>query len=219
MVPVDKEYRFDGPDGEVTLPDLFDGRRQLITYRFFFDEDVSGWPDAGCEGCSMFTDGVTHLAHLHARDVTMVLLSPAPPDKLPAYAQRMGWNVPSFTIIGDEFSADFGVSEYFGINVFLRDGDDVYRTYFLEGPAVEGVGNVWSLLELTPFGRQQKDEDSPEGWPQDPPYSWIADTTSTTRAASGGRRAPGRWRRSDEWRGTSRAASGSPSMGAGTPSG
>lgn len=77
MVPVDKEYRFDGPDGEVTLPGLFDGRRQLITYRFFFDEDVSGWPDAGCEGCSMFTDGVTHLAHLHARDVTMVLLSPA----------------------------------------------------------------------------------------------------------------------------------------------
>jgi len=173
MVPVDKEYRFDGPDGEVTLPDLFHGRRQLITYRFFFDEDVSGWPDAGCEGCSMFTDGVTHLAHLHARDVTMVLLSPAPPDKLRAYAQRMGWNVPWFTIIGEEFSADFGVSEYFGINVFLRDGDDVYRTYFLEGPAVEGVGNVWSLLELTPYGRQQEDEDSPEGWPQEPPYSWY----------------------------------------------
>lgn len=86
----------------------------------------------------------------------------------------MGWNVPWFTIISDEFSADFGVSEYFGINVFLRYGDDVYRTYFLEGPAVQGVGNVWSLLELTPYGRQQQeDEDSPEGWPQEPPYSWY----------------------------------------------
>lgn len=81
--------------------------------------------------------------------------------------------MPWFTIIGDEFSADFGVSEYFGINVFLRDGDDVYRTYFLGGLAVEGVGNVWSRLELTPYGRQQKDEDSPEGWPQEPPYSWY----------------------------------------------
>lgn len=66
------------------------------------------------------------------------------------------------------------VSEWFGINVFLRDDDDdVYRTYFLEGPAVEGVGNVWSLLELTPYGRRQQNEDSPEGWPQDPPYSWY----------------------------------------------
>lgn len=173
MVRVDKEYRFDGPSGEVTLRDLFDGRQQLITYRFFFDEGVSGWPDAGCEGCSMFTDGSTDLAHLHDRDVTMVLLSPAPQDKLQAYARRMGWDVPWYTILGDDFTVDFGVAEWFGVNVFLRDGDDVYRTYLLEGPAVEGVGNVWSLLDLTPFGRRSDDEDSPEGWPQDPAYSWY----------------------------------------------
>lgn len=173
MVRIDAEYRFEGPDGVVTLADLFAGRRQLITYRFFFDEGVSGWPDAGCEGCSMFTDGITHLAHLHARDVTMVLLSSAPQDKLQAYAQRMGWEVPWFTILSDDFPIDFGVSEWFGINVFLHDGDAVYRTYFLEGPAVEAVGNVWSLLELTPYGRKQEDEDSPVGWPQDPPYSWY----------------------------------------------
>ncbi len=103
----------------------------------------------------------------------MVLLSPAPQDKLQAYARRMGWDVPWYTILGDDFTVDFGVAEWFGVNVFLRDGDDVYRTYLLEGPAVEGVGNVWSLLDLTPFGRRSDDEDSPEGWPQDPAYSWY----------------------------------------------
>jgi len=173
MVRVDKEYRFDGPAGATTLVDLFEGRRQLIAYRFFFDEGVSGWPDAGCEGCSMFTDGITNLAHLHSRNVTMVLLSPAPQDKLQAYARRMGWDVPWYTILSDDFSKDFGVDEWFGINVFLRDGEDVYRTYFLDGPAVEGVGSVWTLLDLTPYGRQSDDEDSPEGWPQDPAYSWY----------------------------------------------
>lgn len=173
MVRVERDYRFEGPDGEVSLLDLFDGRRQLIVYRFFFQEGVSGWPDAGCEGCSMFADGITHLAHLHARDTTLVLASPAPQANLRRYAERMGWTVPWYTITTERFSEDFGVVEWFGVNVFLRDGDDVYRTYFLDGPAVEAIGNTWSFLDLTPYGRQSEDEDSPKGWPQQEPYSWY----------------------------------------------
>lgn len=173
MVRIDKDYRFDGPEGEVSLRDLFDGRRQLIIYRFFFDPGVDGWPDAGCTGCSMFADGVTDLAHLHARDASMVLASPASQAKIQDYQKRMGWTVPWYTITSEDFTTDFGVDEWFGINVFLRDGDDVFRTYFLEGPAVESIGNVWSLLDLLPYGRQQEDEVSPSGYPQEPPTSWY----------------------------------------------
>lgn len=173
MVLVANEYRFEGPAGECSLVDLFEGRRQLILYRFFFDEGVEGWPEAGCEGCSMFTDGIPHLAHLHARDITYAVASPAAQDQLDRYQQRMGWDLPWYTILDDDFTRDFGVTEWFGVNVFLRDGKDVYRTYFLEGPAVESIGSVWSLLDLTPFGRQQEGEDSPDGYPQEPPYEWY----------------------------------------------
>ncbi len=113
MVRVDKTYRFRSPDGEVALRELFCGCGQLLVYRFFFDPEVDGWPDAGCTGCLMFADGVAHLAHLRARDATMVFVSKAPQAKLRAYARRMGWSVPWFTS-ADDFSEDFGVSDWFG---------------------------------------------------------------------------------------------------------
>lgn len=91
MVRVQGEYRFDGPDGEVSLADLFDGRSQLILYRFFFEEGVDGWPEAGCPGCSSWADGVADLNLLHARDITFAMASPAPQPNLRAYAERMGW--------------------------------------------------------------------------------------------------------------------------------
>src|SRR4051812_7851232 len=75
MVRIDKEYLFQGPGGEARLVDLFDGRRQLLVYRFFFDPDMESYPEAGCGGCSMFTDQIGHLAHLHARDTSLVLAS------------------------------------------------------------------------------------------------------------------------------------------------
>ena len=84
MVRIDKEYVFDGPDGKATLFDLFDGRRQLIVYHFMFDP---AW-DAGCEGCSIVVDNIGHLAHLHARDTSLVLVSRAPLPKLLASAAR-----------------------------------------------------------------------------------------------------------------------------------
>jgi len=171
MVPVEKEYLFEGPEGEASLLDLFEGRKQLIVYRFFFGPGVTNWPEAGCGGCSMFVDNLGHLAHLNARDTTLVVASAAPLADIERWKKRMGWTLP-WVSTGDDFSKDFGVEDYFGLNVFFREGDDVFRTYFTGGRAAEAIGNVWSLLDLTPLGRQEEWEDSPEGYPQDPPYSW-----------------------------------------------
>jgi predicted dithiol-disulfide oxidoreductase (DUF899 family) len=175
MVRVEHDYRFEGPDGQRSLPELFDGRSQLILYRFFFEEGVDGWPDAGCAGCSSVADGIPDLGLLHARDITFAMASPAPQANLRRYAERMGWtDVPWYTICTERFSADFGVDEWFGLNVFLRDGDDVYRTYFLQhGPMVQGIGSIWSMFSLTPYGGQSDDEDAPEGWPQAPHSFWY----------------------------------------------
>ncbi len=118
MVRIETDYRFEGPDGEVSLLDLFEGRNQLILYRFFFEEGVSGWPDAGCPGCSSWADGVADLGLLHAHDITLAMASPAPQANLHAYAQRMGWtDIPWYTIRTDSFTADFGATEWFAINV------------------------------------------------------------------------------------------------------
>jgi predicted dithiol-disulfide oxidoreductase (DUF899 family) len=176
MAEIEKEYVFEGPDGRASLPDLFDGRRQLIVYHFMFAPGVDGWPDAGCSGCSFFVDQITHLAHLHARDTSLVLISRAPLENLQRYQRRMGWTIPWYSSAGSDFNDDFGLStsrgETFGLSVFFRDGDRVFRTYFTTGRGVEMLGSAWSFLDLTPLGRQEEWEDSPEGWPQTPPYLW-----------------------------------------------
>jgi predicted dithiol-disulfide oxidoreductase (DUF899 family) len=176
MVEIDKDYVFEGPEGEATLLHLFEGRRQLILYHFMFAPDVDGWPDAGCEGCSMFVDNVGHLAHLHARDTSFVLVSRAPLAQIEVYRERMGWTIPWFSSSDSDFNVDFGVTtdrgETFGLSVFLRDGDEVYRTYFTSGRGVEALGSNWTLLDLTPLGRQEDWEDSPQGNPQTPRYEW-----------------------------------------------
>ena len=155
--------------------ELFEGRSQLILYRFFFEEGVGGWPDAGCVGCSSFADGIPELGLLHSRDITFAMASSAPQANLQRYAERMGWtDVPWYTICTERFSADFGVDEWFGLNVFLRDGEDVFRTYFLQhGEMVQSIGSVWSVFSLTPYGGQGEDEDVPEGWPQAPWSFWY----------------------------------------------
>ena len=190
MVRIDKDYVLDGPNGKAYLIDLFEGRRQLILYHFMFGPNQ----DAGCDGCSMFIDQVGHLAHLHARDTSFAIVSRAPIEKVEAYRSRMGWEIPWYSSFESDFNVDFGRSpetpqegvyqdgESFGLSVFFRDGDNVFRTYFTSSRGVEALGSVWTLLDLTPLGRQEEWEDSPAGYPQGKPYQW--------------------WRRHDEYENT-----------------
>ncbi|MGW7466512.1 DUF899 domain-containing protein [Streptomyces xantholiticus] len=168
---VEKDYEFDGPEGKAGLLDLFEGRRQLIVYRAFFEPGVSGWPDHACVGCSMVADHVGHLAHLNARDTTLVFASRAPQPDIERVKARMGWTMPWYTMT-DEFDGDFGVDEWHGTNAFIRDGDGVFRTYFINSRGDEALGSTWSYLDMTALGRQEEWEDSPEGYPQTPPYQW-----------------------------------------------
>jgi predicted dithiol-disulfide oxidoreductase (DUF899 family) len=168
---VERDYRFDGPDGPVRLLDLFEGRRQLVIYRFFYEPGVHGWPDAGCVGCSLMADQVAHLAHLNARDTTLAYVSRAPQEAIARLKQRMGWQQPWYTIT-DTFDADFGVDEWHGTNAFIRDGEQVYRTYFVNNRGDEALGSTWSYLDLTALGRREEWEDSPAGYPQSRPYAW-----------------------------------------------
>jgi len=168
---VDADYRFEGPDGSATLLDLFGGRRQLIVYRFFFEPGVSGWPGRGCPGCSFVADQVAHLAHLNARDTTLVFVSRAPQPDIERLRARMGWEIPWYTLT-DDFDLDFGVDEWHGTNAFFREGDQISRTYFVNNRGDEAMGSTWSYLDLTALGRQEEWEDSPEGYPQTAPYRW-----------------------------------------------
>jgi predicted dithiol-disulfide oxidoreductase (DUF899 family) len=169
--PVEKEYAFDGPQGRVSLLDLFEGRRQLIVYRAFFEPGVHGWPEHACQGCSLMADQVADIAHLHARDTSFVFATRGPQADVAPMTSRMGWTMPWYTIT-DDFDVDFGVDEWHGTNAFIRDGDRVFRTYFINNRGDEALGGTWSYLDLTALGRQEEWEDSPEGYPQTPPYEW-----------------------------------------------
>jgi predicted dithiol-disulfide oxidoreductase (DUF899 family) len=171
-VAVEKTYTFDGPEGKASLLDLFKGRRQLIVYRAFFEPGVHGWPEHACIGCSLGSDQVSHLSHLNARDTTLVYASRAPQADIARLKTRMGWErIPWYTIT-DSFDADFGVGEWHGHNAFIRDGERVFRTYFINGRGDEAMGTVWSYLDMTALGRQEVWEDSPAGYPQTRPYKW-----------------------------------------------
>lgn len=160
---VEQKYVFEGPSGKVSLLDLFEGRRQLIVYRAFFEPGVFGWPDHACRGCSLGADQVGHLSHLNARDTTLVYTSRAPQADIARLKTRMGWEMPWYTIT-DSFDADFGVDEWHGHNVFFREGERLFRTYWINSRGDEAMGTVWSYLDITPLGRQEIWEDSPEGY-------------------------------------------------------
>ncbi|MDQ3282055.1 MAG: DUF899 family protein [Acidobacteriota bacterium] len=181
---IEKEYAFEGPHGRVSLVDLFEGRRQLIVYRAFFEPGVYGWPEHACRGCSLVADQVAHVSHLNARDTTLVFVSRAPQADIAQVKARMDWKMPWFTIT-DDFDRDFGVDEWHGTNAFFRDGERVYRTYFLNNRGDEAMGSTWSYLDITALGRQELWEDSPAGYPQSEPYKWWNwhDAYDDTRAS------------------------------------
>ena len=195
MVKIDKEYTFDGPDGKVRLVDLFGGRRQLIVYHFMFDPK---WDD-GCPGCTGFVADLGDLSLLQERDTNMVLISRAPLAKLEDYKARKGWDLPWYSSFGSDFNYDyhatldesvapieynyrskkeleergehyFASGEAHGLSVFFRIGEEVFHTYSAYARGVEGLTTTYSLLDVTPYGRQEDWEDSPEGWPQKPTY-------------------------------------------------
>lgn len=169
MVEFRGDYAFHGDPGEITLLDLFDGRHQLAVYHFMQRDDGEF-----CEGCSTFTDTVSPhmLPHLHARDTSLAIVTRNPWEKIAPYRDRMGWTIPFASSHGTTFDADCDTVSGFGLSVFLRHHDRVFRTYFTRGRAVDAVGNHWSFLDLSPLGRQETWEDTPAGRPQTDPYLW-----------------------------------------------
>jgi predicted dithiol-disulfide oxidoreductase (DUF899 family) len=172
MVQLDAaKYTFTAPDGSpASLTDLFDGQNQLIIYHFML-EPGQDWI---CGSCSTLTDNLAEhtQAHLNARNARLILMARAPQSEIEVLRQRFGWPVPWYSSFGTTFNDDLSL-ENFGLSVLLRDGDEVFRTYFTTARGVDRLRLDFSLLDLTPFGRQEQWEDSPEGWPQDPTMSWL----------------------------------------------
>lgn len=171
MTAVRSDYVFASVEGSRTLLELFEERPQLIVYHFMFGPD---W-DAGCPGCSWVADAISDPRHLHARGVSFAMASRCELNTLQQYRERMGWDLPWLSSLGSTFNEDMGATidgeENHGASVFLRDGDQVYRTYLTEDRGVEHLGSHWTYLDLVPYGRQEEWEDSPDGWPQDPTYT------------------------------------------------
>jgi predicted dithiol-disulfide oxidoreductase (DUF899 family) len=158
-------YVFGSPAGPVTLADLFDGRDQLAVYQF-----MDNGPDDFCPGCTHFTNNVTDLETLAENGVSWATVSNMPVEQIEAYKAKMGWTMPFVSSHGTSFSADTGAGGLFMLNLFLRDGDDVYRTYATTARGVDRVLFVNNVLDLCAYGRQEDWEDSPPGWPQHPTY-------------------------------------------------
>jgi predicted dithiol-disulfide oxidoreductase (DUF899 family) len=120
----------------------------------------------------MVADQVAHPAHLSGRDTSLAFVSRAPQSEIQGLQERWGWgHIPWYEII-DDFDRDFGVDEWHGTNAFIRDGDRIFRTYFVDARGDERMGSTWSYLDITALGRQEEWEDSPDGYPQTPPYGW-----------------------------------------------
>ena len=163
-VEVDPRAELLGPDGSVTLLDAFEGRSQLVAY---FHMWHPGQPAAGqCEGCTFSTSHVQELGYLHSRDVTYAVLSEGSWDESAAYRDFMGYTAPWYAV--PEASVDALIAgRHFGILVsYVRDGDRVLETYWTTGRGNELMAPSYGLLDLTPYGRQETWEDSPDGWPQ-----------------------------------------------------
>jgi predicted dithiol-disulfide oxidoreductase (DUF899 family) len=186
MVAIEKDYVFEGPGGRASLLDLFEGRRQLIVDHFMFDPD---W-DEGCSSCSGRVDQYGNLAHLHARDTTMAVVSRAPLHKIEAFKATKGWTFPWYSSYGSDLNYDFHVTldervapveynyrdadewaaagvaslprELHGTSAFLRDGDRVFHTYSTYARGTEQVGGTHYYLDMTALGRQE-DWEEPKG--------------------------------------------------------
>jgi len=184
-VKVDKDYVFDGPDGKVTLGDLFKGRPQLVVQHVMFAPE---W-DAACKSCSFWVDGFERMVpHLAARDTTMVAISRAPLAKLEAFKKRMGWTFDWVSSGANDFNYDyavtfspeqlksgatlynygttpFGSEEAPGVSVFYRDQDGaIFHTYSTYSRGLDMMNAAYHYLDLTPLGRHEEGLPYPMDW-------------------------------------------------------
>jgi len=166
MVKFDADrYLFESPTGKRTLIDLFEGRDQLVVYQF-----MDNGPDEFCPGCTHFTNNVVLLDELEKVGVSWATVSNMPLAQIETYKASKGWTMPFVSSRDTTFAKDCGADGGFMVSVFLRDGEDVYRTYNTTARGCDRLLFVNNILDLTPFGRQEEWEDSPPGWPQHPTY-------------------------------------------------
>ncbi|WP_280209359.1 DUF899 domain-containing protein [Nocardia cyriacigeorgica] len=163
------DYTLEGAEGPVRLADIFAGKSQLIVYNHMWFPGKQ-WQ---CGGCTSFTAQFTRLKFLDNYDARFVIVTQGPIDEALAYRRRVGNKMDWYSTANSSFGADVGAppNGAFAVNVFLRDGDTVYRTWHTDGRGVEQLGYTFSLIDLLPYGRQEEWQDSPQGWPQSPTYS------------------------------------------------
>ena len=166
MVEVDPSLTLTGPDGPLTLLDAFEGRRQLVAYYFMWHP---GHPAAEqCEGCTWCATQVAELSYLHSRDITYAVLCQGPYEESARYRDFMGWDMPWYSAQDSAGALLAGRrANRMYLVCYLRDGDRVFETYWTTIRGVETMDNSYALMDLTVYGRQERWEDSPAGWPQD----------------------------------------------------
>ena len=177
------DYVLEGADGPVRLVDVFEGKTQLIVYNHMWFPGQT-WQ---CPGCTGFTSQFTRLEFLDNWDARFVIVTQGPIDEALAYKTRVGNKMSWYSTANSPFGSDMGAPPGggFQVNVFLRDGDHVYRTYNTQGRGTEQLGYGFGLLDLLPYGRQEEWQDVPDGWPQSPTYSRWAPSEVFAQYAQG----------------------------------
>lgn len=174
------DYVLEGEKGPVRLVDVFDGKRQLIVYHHMWSPGEQ-WQ---CSGCTGFSSQFTRLEFLDAYDARFVIVTQGPASEAAAYKRRVGNQMAWYSTADSPFGADMDAPPAggFAVNVFLRQGDTVYRTWHTAGRGTEQLSHMFALIDLLPYGRQEQWQDSPDGWPQDPTYSRWASSAEIARA-------------------------------------
>ena len=166
------DYTLEGVDGPIRLFDVFGDATQLIVYSHMWHPGQE-WQ---CGGCTGFTSQFTRLEFLGNYDARFVVVTQGPIEEALAYKGRVGNRMAWYSTANSPFGADVGAPPDggFAVNVFLRDGDTVYRTWHTDGRGTEQLSHSFALIDLLPYGRREEWQDSPEGWPQRPTYSgWL----------------------------------------------
>ncbi|MGD9619367.1 MAG: DUF899 family protein [Mycolicibacterium sp.] len=173
------DYTLTGADGPTRLVDVFRGRTQLIVYNHMWT-DGAEWQ---CGGCTGYTSQFTRLDFLDSYDARFVIVTTGPIDEALAYRDRVGNMMDWYSSSDSPFAADVDAApdSGFAVNVFLRDGDTVYRTWHTNGRGTEQLSHTFGLVDVLPWGRQEEWQDSPSGWPKREIYSGWLDSEDIAR--------------------------------------